>query len=436
MGKKAEAVIKFDEHNYRDHDERNLKLLKKSLKECGAGRSILLDKNGEIIAGNATYKTAQAQGVPVKIIPTDGKTLIALQRTDLDTHDKKRKKLAALDNSTADGVRWNFDNLAADFDAPELEDLGIEGLPTAEPEPDEIEEDEAPALGKAPARVQPGDLWQLGEHRLLCGDSTEPTALARLMDGETADLLLTDPPYNVDYADKNEFLNRRDKGSRNSRNIQNDKKTDADFMDFLTGAFIAANAVLKPGGAFYVWHADSEGYNFRTACRNVGWQVRQVLIWNKNSFVIGRQDYQWKHEPCLYGWKDGAPHFFVDDRAQTTVLEDQPEDLKKLKKEELLKILQEVLAGRTSTSVLNCDRPTKSEEHPTMKPVRLMALLIRNSSRLGETVLDSFGGSGSTLIACEQLGRKCRTVELDPKYCDVIIDRWEKLTGEEARRLA
>ena len=138
----------------------------------------------------------------------------------------------------------------------------------------------------------------------------------------------------------------------------------------------------------------------------------------------------------MYGWKDGAPHFFVDDRAQTTVLEDQPEDLKKLKKEELLKILQEVLAGRTSTSVLNCDRPTKSEEHPTMKPVRLMALLIRNSSRLGETVLDSFGGSGSTLIACEQLGRKCRTVELDPKYCDVIIDRWEKLTGEEARRLA
>lgn len=417
MGKKG---ITYDRHNYRDHDERNLNLLGKSLKRCGAGRSILLDKNGEIIAGNATYKTAQEQGIPVKIIPTDGKTLIALQRTDLDTDDRKRKELAAFDNSTSDGVNWNIDNLAADFDLAELPELGIEGLQTVEPEPEEITEDTPPLLGQAPARAKPGDVWRLGEHRLLCGDSTVQTDVAKLMNGETADLLLTDPPYNVNYE------------SADGKKIQNDHMEDGSFLDFLTGAFISANEFLKPGGAFYIWHADSEGYNFRTAARNVGWRVRQCLIWNKNSFVLGRQDYQWKHEPCLYGRKDGAAHYFVDDRTQSTVFEDRGVDFKKLKKEELIKILQDIHAAGLSATVIDCDKPSRSEEHPTMKPVKLLALQIRNSTRMGETVLDLFGGSGSTLIACEQLGRKARVAELDPKYCDVILDRWEKLTGGTA----
>lgn len=417
MGKKG---ITYDRHNYRDHDERNLNLLGKSLKRCGAGRSILLDKNGEIIAGNATYKTAQEQGIPVKIIPTDGKTLIALQRTDLDTDDRKRKELAAFDNSTSDGVNWNIDNLAADFDLAELPELGIEGLQTVEPEPEEITEDTPPLLGQAPARAKPGDVWRLGEHRLLCGDSTVQTDVAKLMNGETADLLLTDPPYNVNYE------------SADGKKIQNDHMEDGSFLDFLTGAFISANEFLKPGGAFYIWHADSEGYNFRTAARNAGWRVRQCLIWNKNSFVLGRQDYQWKHEPCLYGWKDGAAHYFVDDRTQSTVFEDRGVDFKKLKKEELIKILQDIHAAGLSATVIDCDKPSRSEEHPTMKPVKLLALQIRNSTRMGETVLDLFGGSGSTLIACERLGRKARVAELDPKYCDVILDRWEKLTGGTA----
>lgn len=382
--------IKYDQHNYRDHDERNLSLIKKSIQRCGAGRSILLDKNGEIIAGNATYKTLQELGIPVKIIPTDGKTAIALQRTDLDSNSRKRKELAAFDNSTSDGVRWNADNLAADFDLAELPELGIEGLQVVEPEPEEIVEDEAPALGEAPTRVKPGDVWQLGTHRLMCADSTEPTSLAKLMAGETANLLLTDPPYNVECVGK----------TKDALTIQNDRMEDGAFLEFLTDAFSAENEFLKPGGAFYIWHADSEGYNFRTAAKNIGWKVRQCLIWNKNSFVMGRQDYQWKHEPCLYGWKDGAAHYFVDDRTQSTVIE--------------------------------CDRPSRSKEHPTMKPVKLLALQIRNSSRMGEIVLDPFGGSGSTLIACEQLGRKARLVELDPKYCDVILDRWEKLTGGTA----
>lgn len=417
MGKKD---IKYDQHNYRDHDERNLSLIKKSIQRCGAGRSILLDKNGEIIAGNATYKTLQELGIPVKIIPTDGKTAIALQRTDLDTNSRKRKELAAFDNSTSDGVRWNADNLAADFDLAELPQLGIEGLQSVEPEPEEIVEDEPPELGEVPTRTKPGDVWQLGTHRLLCGDSTVPTDVAKLMEGETADLLLTDPPYNVNYE------------SADGKTIENDHMGAAAFLEFLTAAFATANEFLRPGGAFYIWHADSEGYNFRTAAKNIGWQIRQCLIWNKNCFVLGRQDYQWKHEPCLYGWKDGAAHFFVDDRTQSTVFEDKGVDLKKLKKEELLQMLQNICAAKVSTSVIDCDRPSRSEEHPTMKPVKLLALQIRNSSRMGEIVLDPFGGSGSTLIACEQLGRKARLVELDPKYCDVILDRWEKLTGGTA----
>jgi site-specific DNA-methyltransferase (adenine-specific) len=417
VGKKD---IKYDQHNYRDHDERNLSLIKKSIQRCGAGRSILLDKNGEIIAGNATYKTLQELGIPVKIIPTDGKTAIALQRTDLDTNSRKRKELAAFDNSTSDGVRWNADNLAADFDLAELPQLGIEGLQSVEPEPEEIVEDEPPELGEVPTRTKPGDVWQLGTHRLLCGDSTVPTDVAKLMEGETADLLLTDPPYNVNYE------------SADGKTIENDHMGAAAFLEFLTAAFATANEFLRLGGAFYIWHADSEGYNFRTAAKNIGWQIRQCLIWNKNCFVLGRQDYQWKHEPCLYGWKDGAAHFFVDDRTQSTVFEDKGVDFKKLKKEELVQLLQNICAAKVSTSVIDCDRPSRSEEHPTMKPVKLLALQIRNSSRMGEIVLDPFGGSGSTLIACEQLGRKARLVELDPKYCDVILNRWEKLTGGTA----
>lgn len=207
------------------------------------------------------------------------------------------------------------------------------------------------------------------------------------------DLLLTDPPYNVDYVGK----------TKDALKIENDKRTDSDFHKLLVDAFKAADQVMKPGAAFYIWHADSEGFNFRGACREIGWQVRQCLIWNKNTFVLGRQDYQWKHEPCLYGWKDGAAHYFVDDRTQSTVFEE--------------------------------DKPARSAEHPTMKPIKLLARQIKNSSKKGENVLDIFGGSGSTLITCEQLGRNAYTVELDPKYCDVIIKRWEDFTGQQAVKI-
>lgn len=210
----------------------------------------------------------------------------------------------------------------------------------------------------------------------------------------------------------------------------------AGFRRFLIDAFNAADACMKPGAAFYIWHADSEGYNFRGACEDTGWRIRQCLIWNKNVFVLGRQDYQWKHEPCLYGWKAGRPHYFVSARNEETVLSDSAEiNPKRMKKEELIRLAEELLADRADTTVINEDRPSRSEEHPTMKPIKLMARLIRNSSKPGWTVLDPFGGSGSTLIACEQLQRRCVMSELDPRYCDVIVDRWETFTGGKAKRI-
>lgn len=205
-----------------------------------------------------------------------------------------------------------------------------------------------------------------------------------------ADLWLTDPPYNVNYEGKTE----------DALKIENDSMGDADFRQFLVGAYKAADGVMRPGAVFYIWHADSEGANFRGAAKDVGWRVRECLIWNKNSMVLGRQDYQWKHEPCLYGWKEGAAHSWYSDRKQTTVLE--------------------------------FDRPVRNGEHPTMKPLALFAYQMQNSTKEGDVVLDSFGGSGTTLIVAEQTGRKARVMELDPHYCDVIIARWEKATGKEA----
>lgn len=216
--------------------------------------------------------------------------------------------------------------------------------------------------------------------------------------------------------------------------IQNDHMADDEFVSFLRDAFTAADKAMKPGAAFYIWHAESGGSAFRNACRQMGWKIRQCLIWVKNGFVMGRQDYQWKHEPCLYGWKDGAAHYFVNDRSQSTVTDDKI-DFRKLKKEELLQLVEEIYSDKNPTTVIYEDKPLMNDVHPTMKPVKLMGRLVSNSTRKEENVLDIFGGSGSTLIACEQLERNCFTMELDPKYCDVIIERWETFTGKKAEKI-
>lgn len=267
-----------------------------------------------------------------------------------------------------------------------------------------------------------GDIYRLGDHILICGDSTKRETIEALMGEEKADLLVTDPPYNVAY----------EGGTKDKLTIMNDKMSEDNFVEFLTDAFKAFAPSLKSGGAFYIWHASSTQLQFELAMRNVGWRPRQQLIWNKNSMILGRQDYQWKHEPCFYGWADGAAHYFIDDRKQTTVFEDMRPNIKGMKKEELQAMLEELLGDKISTTVICEDKPAANDVHPTMKPIRLLARQIKNSSKPGEIVVDIFGGSGSTLIACEQLGRKCRTVELDPRYADAIIERWETLTGKKA----
>jgi site-specific DNA-methyltransferase (adenine-specific) len=269
-------------------------------------------------------------------------------------------------------------------------DEELAGLLVEELDPEELgDADEVPEPPAEPV-TRPGDVWLLGRHRLMCGDSTDTMAMERLMENKPADLWLTDPPYNVAYEGK----------TAEALTIKNDSMTNSDFRQFLHDVYVAANCFLKPGASFYIWHADSEGYNFRGAAHDVGWKVRQCLVWVKSVMVMGRQDYQWKHEPCLYGWTDGAAHFWASDRKQTTVLE--------------------------------FDKPRRNGEHPTMKPVELFEYLMSNSTKLGAVALDSFGGSGTTVIAAERLGRMARLMELDPRYCDVIVKRWQQFTGKTA----
>lgn len=351
-----------------------------SIKEFGFKVPIVIDTDGEIIAGHTRLKAAQKLGLAeVPCIIAD----------DLTPDQIKAFQLA--DNKTAELAEWDFEFLQLELDEIKL-DMSDFGFDTT-PEPGEPYEDNYKPEPPADPKTKPGELFKLGNHYLLCGDATSAASYARLTGGGLLDLILTDPPYNVDYEGK----------TKDKLKIENDKKDDASFFEFLSDAFENAAEALKPGGVWYIFHADSEGENFRRAAREKLGKVRQCLVWNKNTIVLGRQDYQWKHEPCLYGWKDGAAHYFVDDRTQATVI--------------------------------NEDKPARSAEHPTMKPVKLLARLIRNSTRPGEKVLDPFGGSGSTLIACEQLGRICYTMELDPRYCDVIIDRWETLTGQKAVKI-
>lgn len=344
-------------------------------------------------------------------------------RADQLTEEQKREFI--IKDNVAFG-EWDDETLSEDFDPDELLDWGL-GDFDDEPEDNDADEDDygEEDAANAPTRCNPGDVWELGRHRLMCGDSTKEADVAKLMGGERAHLLLTDPPYNVDYQG----------GTKDKMKIANDNMDDVAFVGFLTAAFNCAIQAMRPGAAFYVWHADSKGYEFRTALKEVGLTLRETLIWVKNALVLGRQDYQWRHEPCLYGWKDGAAHYFVDDRSQSTVIEDAGVDYRKLKKDELLKLVLQLTDVSVPNTVIYEDKPTKNDIHPTMKPVKLMARLIKNSTKQEQLVLDLFGGSGSTLIACEQINRKCFTMEYDPKYCDAILDRWEKLTGEEAERI-
>lgn len=419
-----------DDHNFNAGTEKGREMIEKSFRELGAGRSILLDKNNRIIAGNKSQQAAIATGITkVRIVDTDGDEIVAVRRRDVDLDSKVGRELAFADNATQQvSLAWDEAELqqAAQDYGLDIDEWGVE-LPETANTTDEQNADEDDFDEKkdpVQAITQPGDLWQLGAHRLLCGDSTKREDVAKLMQGELAHLWLTDPPYNV--AVKNS----------QGMTIANDNMASDEFRIFLRNAFAAAYPVLDKGCPFYVWFASKEHINFEGALNDVGLQVRQELIWNKNHFILGRAHYQWKHEPCLYGWKGDSCRYFVDIRNRASVIQDEEElNIDKMKAAEMRALLHKIYEERIPTTVINCMKPNKDEDHPTMKPVRLFGYQMANSSRPGDIILDSFGGSGTTIVAAEQLGRKARLMEYDPHYSDVIIARWEKLTGGKAQKI-
>lgn len=375
-------------NNARTHTEQQINSVAASINEFGFTNPILVDSKNNLIAGHCRLLAAQKLGlekVPARVI--DG--LSATQK----------KALVLADNRLAEIAAWDDDLLKLELQAlvEDEYDLNIVGfddealLDLLEPEQVEglTDEDDVPEPPAQPvARL--GDVWLLGQHRLMCGDSTSIDQIERLMNGQLADLWLTDPPYNVAYTGK----------TKDAMTIQNDSMGNDEFRQFLRDCYSAADTVMRQGAVFYIAHADSEGFNFRGAAFDVGWQVRPCLIWAKSSIVMGRQDYHWQHEPILYGWKDGAAHQWENDRKQSTLLK--------------------------------FDRPSRNGEHPTMKPVELIEYLMCNNTKPKQLVLDSFGGSGTTLIAAEKNNRIAYLMELDPKYVDVIVKRWQDYTGKDA----
>lgn len=388
--KKVSDLVPYA-NNSRTHDDAQVAQIAASMREFGFTNPVLIDEEGGIIAGHG--RILAAQQLDIQKVPCI--TLIGLS-------EEQKKAYIIADNQLPLNAGWDLDMLKSEilelqeaeydidimgFEPDFLDDLLLDDIDDSLTDPEEVG---APVENPV---SKPGDIWLLGNHRLLCGDSTNIDAVEAMMDGDLADQLITDPPYNVDYTGK----------TKEALTIDNDSMSDDAFRQFLKDAYTTADAVMKPGAVFYIWHADSEGYNFRGAAHDMGWQVRQCLIWKKQHMVMGRQDYHWMHEPCLYGWKDGSAHLWATDRKQTTILE--------------------------------FNRPQRNDVHPTMKPVELIEYQIKNNTKGKDIVLDLFGGSGSTLIACETSGRHCRMVELDPVYVDVIVNRYQEFTGKNAVHL-
>lgn len=382
--------LKAAEYNPRKDlkpEDEEYQKIKRSILEFGYVAPIIVNADMTVIGGHQRLKVLKELGYEevecnvVDLDKTKEKALnIALNKITGEWDNSKLEELLAELKETdidMDMTGFTFDevdNILKDIEGSKEDDFDLDQA---------LNEIEEPT-------TRPGDIWILGKNRLMCGDSTQKEQVMRLMDKQDADMLLTDPPYNVDYEGK----------TVEALKIENDNMTSTEFYNFLLDSFRNMFEVTKCGSSVYVFHADTEGLNFRNAFNAVGFKLAQCLVWVKNTFVMGRQDYQWRHEPILYGWKEGAGHYFIDDRKQSTVLE--------------------------------FDKPTRNAEHPTMKPIDLLVYLIKNSSKENDLILDLFGGSGSTLIAAEQVKRRCYTMELDPKYCDVIVKRWELLTGEKA----
>ena len=393
-------------------------------------RGILVYPHGDkyiVIGGNMRLRAMVELGMtsaPCVVIPSHV------------TADKLRA-YTILDNSSMG--EWDWQALQLEWDTAQLDDWGID-LPDFTDEQDEdaiaSEDDyEMPEeIEEVETDIQQGDLIILEgrglTHRLMCGDSTRSDHFATLMGGATADLIATDPPYNVDYGDAlAKAMKLAGKSFSNHKAIANDKMSDSDFLDFLTKAFTNMAGALKAGGAFYVWYTAQYAKSFITATESAGLDIKQNIVWVKNNHVMGFSDYQPKHEPCLYGWKAGASHYFIAERDHATVLERAKSLLsgKATQTERRACIKELTTALSEGTDVLRYDKPLASKLHPTMKPIPLFGELIRNSSRKGESVLDPFAGSGTTLVACHDMGRNAYAMEYSPSYCQVIINRLTEL---------
>lgn len=394
-----------------------------SIKEFGFKQPIVVDGDMVIIAGHTRWKAAKK--LKMKTVPV-------LVADDLTEEQVRAYRIA--DNSTGELATWDYDALVSELQGITTIDMGSFGIETEQyletTEMPEIVDDEPPAVPEQPTTMR-GQIFRLGDHILMCGDTTSIEDVDKLMraagyergGGRLIDMIMTDPPYNVAIEGE----------TKEHLTIENDNMTDDQFRDFLIRAFGNMAEYLKDGGAFYIWHASITSRGFMDACQEVGLDIHQTLMWIKSIFVLGRQDYQWRHEPCFYGWKPGASHYFIPIRNLSTV-EEESINIDGMTEAQVKETLKKMLA-ETPTDVIKDKKPNASRDHPTMKPVSLIARLIFNSSHKGDTVMDLFGGSGSTMMACEQLHRKCVMMEYDPRYCDVIIDRWETYTGRKAEKV-
>lgn len=404
--------IELDSSNPRITTEEQIELYKKILTRFGMIVPILITSENKILYDNGKYEAAKQLGM---------KTVRAVRIEKLSEDEIRTLRLAEL-NAQEKG-EWDFEKLYEELSKLNEDDLFLTGFNLDEIEKELgvegddiecIEEIETPEP-KENYYSQAGDIYLLGEHRLMCGDSTNTEDVAKLMNGELADLMITDPPYNINY-----------EGS-DGQKIKNDNMSSDEFYNFLFYFYCNAFMHMRAGAAYYIFHADSETIAFRKALEDAGFKFSQCLIWVKNGFNLSRQDYNWRHEPCLYGWKLGKEHFFIKDYTQDTILETQ-EVLKKKSKEELLKYILE-LEGiiKYHSTIIEENKPVKNDIHPTMKPLKLLARLMANNSKKGWKVLDLFGGSGSTLMTAEQLKRKAFLMEYDPKYADVIVRRFASI---------
>ena len=414
--------------NSRTHNDDQVAQIAASITEFGFTNPILIDEDGGIIAGHGRVLAAGKLGL------ASAPTITIAGLTEA-----QRRAYIIADNKLALNAGWDEKMLKLEIEAIgalgfDVELTGFSGDELAalfggeESAAGLTDPDDAPPAEDDPIS-KPGDIWVLGPHRVKCGDSTSIDDALSLMDGLMADACWTDPPYNVNYE------------SKLAGKIKNDSMADEKFRTFLRDAFVCAFAVMKPGAPIYVAHADTEGLNFRAAFKDAAFKISGCLVWAKNALVLGRSDYQWQHEPILYGWKPGAAHRWYGGRKQTTLMKlggsvftqnDDGTVTARIGGESIVISGDNLVAQPAPSTIIHCEKPRRSADHPTMKPVELVSKMLRNSTRTGDIVLDLFGGSGSTLISCEMLGRQARLMELDPRFVDVIVKRWQEFTGKDA----